>query len=352
MTLDDLRTLTPVEIDYIIDNIYKLLKEKVNDKTKNDENFNKRPYCCPHCKSILFIKYGFNKGKQKYYCKDCKKIFSSTTDTPYNHSFCNYLIWKKFIHCEILGLSLNEEKLEIRKSKTTCFNMRHKLYKAIEDITINIKLQGRIEVDSTYESINMKGTKPQNMPRLSKKRGYTSAYSGISHHKVCIVTAIDEKDNMLFRISGLGEESIDKYLLYRNFFIEGSTIISDSKSAIKNFAEAITCKSEQIPSIANKKRYATDNGNTISNVNELHTELSNLITRKHGVSIRHLQSYLNWIVFVKKLKYTIKQESMDTYTYMNTMKQTKTLTKREICKLPIPIDLYEAYGEYRYGIFA
>mgnify|MGYP004643401767 CR=1 FL=1 len=29
MTLKDLRPLTPVEIDYIIDNIYKLLKEKL-----------------------------------------------------------------------------------------------------------------------------------------------------------------------------------------------------------------------------------------------------------------------------------------------------------------------------------
>lgn len=31
---------------------------------------------------------------------------------------------------------------------------------------------------------------------------------------------------------------------------------------------------------------------------------------------------------------------METYTYMNTMKQTKTLKKSEICKLPISIDLY------------
>ena len=30
-----------------------------------------------------------------------------------------------------------------------------------------------------------------------------------------------------------------------------------------------------------------------------------MIRQKHGVSTRHLQGYLDWIVFKKKLKYTL-----------------------------------------------
>ena len=31
---------------------------------------------CPKCENLNVIKHGLNKrGKQKYYCKDCKKIF-------------------------------------------------------------------------------------------------------------------------------------------------------------------------------------------------------------------------------------------------------------------------------------
>ena len=43
------------------------------------------------------------------------------------------------------------------------------------------------------------------MPRFSKKRTSTSSlYRGISHHKICVVFSIDEKDNLLLKITGLG----------------------------------------------------------------------------------------------------------------------------------------------------
>jgi len=37
-------------------------------------------------------------------------------------------------------------------------------------------------------------------------------------------------------------------------FKEGSTFISDSKPAIKEFAQAISCSIEQIPVVPNKKK--------------------------------------------------------------------------------------------------
>ena len=352
MTLDDLKKLTPVELDFIAAHIYKLVKDKVTEDTKNEENFNHDPDCCPHCGSLSFIKYGFNKGKQKYYCKDCNKFFSKTTGTLYHRSENEYVLWKNFIGCEINGLTLVQESVSIGKCKTTCFNMRHKLYKAIEDIVLNTTLSGLIEIDAQYTKINLKGTKPNKMPRHSKKRGNKAAFSGISHHKICLITSVDENDNMLFRIAGLGPESIDKYLLFKDCFKEGSTFISDSKAAIKKFAQEISCSIEQIPVVPNKKRYATKNNHTVSNVNQIHSELSILISKKHGISTRHLQDYLNWLLFLKKIKYKVKAEARVSFTYMESMKQVHTIAVRNITKLPMPIDLYEAYGEYHYGIYS
>ena len=69
--------------------------------------------------------------------------------------------------------------------------MRHKLYKTASQIIQEQKLSNEIEIDSQYLSINLKGTKLENMPRYSKKkRGKQSAYRGISHHKVCVTCAI------------------------------------------------------------------------------------------------------------------------------------------------------------------
>ena len=47
------------------------------------------------------------------------------------------------------------------------------------------------------------------MPRFSKKRTSTSShYKGISHHKICVVSNTDEKDNLLLKITGLGRLDI------------------------------------------------------------------------------------------------------------------------------------------------
>ncbi len=56
--------------------------------------------------------------------------------------------------------------------------MRHKLYQAIKDIT-KVTMNGLVEIDSQYTKINFKGTKKDNIPRQSKKRGKTSVFSGI-----------------------------------------------------------------------------------------------------------------------------------------------------------------------------
>ena len=350
MTLEDLKKLTPVELEYISAYIYKLIKEKITPETSNNENFIKEPNVCPHCKSKSFIKYGFNKNKQKYYCKDCKKLFSKTTGTLYHKAKSNYLIWKQFIGCEINGLTLLQSSVQIGKGKTTCFNMRHKLYKAIEGIVINKVLNGITEIDAAYTKINLKGTKPKNMPRASKKRGNQSAYSGISHHKICLITAIDENDNMLFRISGLGPETLDKYALFSNSFGNNVTLISDSKPCIREFAKKINAKIEQIPVKYNQKIYITKNGNSLSSVNQIHSEFKTLICKKHGVGTRHLQDYLNWLIFIKMIKYSVKAEAKTSFTYMKSMELVNTIVVRDICKQQMPIDLNEAYGEYNYPI--
>ena len=34
------------------------------------------------------------------------------------------------------------------------------------------------------------------------------------------------------------------------------------------------------------------------------------------------------------------------------MPSKKILTNSDICKIPMPVDLYQAYGEFHYGIYA
>lgn len=354
-----LEQLTPAQIEYLNSLIYEATKTKITENVTNYDNLRNDIEKCPHCGSNHFIKYGKSKyGRQKYRCKDCHTIFQATTNTFFSHSKVKFHEWLHFIASEINKLTLDEEMVAIGKSKTTCFNMRHKLYAAVSTFQEDQKLSSQIQLDPVYTKINLKGTKPKDMPRISKRRGkhksssYGKSLSGISHHKICIFSAIDEKDQILLKIAGLGQESKELFEPFGKYFKEGSTIISDDKSCIRKFAQEHGMNSEVIPSIANQNRFTTAKGNSLADINQLHQEFSDMLRKKHGVSIRHLQGYLDWLVFCKKLKYSCSAKQRRITAYFKIMKNQIFLTNRTISKKPLPINLTEAYAEYAFGIFS
>ena len=158
-----IENLKPAELELISSYIYDLLKKKVRPETVNHDNIEVN--CCPRCGSVHILRNGTTlKGRQKYLCKDCKKAFVSTTGLLFSRSRISYGEWTSFIAGELNGLTLEALSVQIARSRTTCFNMRHKLYRAISEI-MDTRLSGLIELDPTYETINLKGTKTQNMPR-------------------------------------------------------------------------------------------------------------------------------------------------------------------------------------------
>lgn len=67
------------------------------------------------------------------------------------------------------------------------------------------------------------------MHRGKHKSVFTKYIPGLLGHKICFVTAIDENDNMLFEIGGLGGESQEILEQFTDHFQKDSLIISDSK---------------------------------------------------------------------------------------------------------------------------
>lgn len=351
-----LESLSPIEIQYLSERVLSILKLKVKPDTSNEENLNKEVKQCPHCHSSKIIRYGLSRGRQRFKCKECGKTFSSTTGTVFFHSQISYQDWASFIAAEIIGTSLRNEMVLLGRSLNTVFCMRHKLYSLTSSYNNRI-LSGLIEFDPVYTKINLKGTKPGNMPRLSKKRGSHKASSsgknlrGLSHHKICLISAVDEKDSFLLKIAGLGQESCEKFLPFRKQFRKGSTLVCDEKTSTVLFCEKCHLQTDVIINKPGKKVYLSLKGNSLSSINQLHQQLSELIREKHGVSTRHLQNYLDWMVFLKNLTYQTDKKHQKTTAYMKLMNNRCRLKSRSICSKPMPISLYEAYGEYRYGIY-
>jgi len=113
---------------------------------------------CPHCGHVKYVKFGIDKGAQRYKCKSCKRNFTEYTGT-----------WMSGIHKKnkidaYMGLMLEEKSLdkireELGINKKTAFDWRHKILSSFENIDKGT-FSGITESDETFLLFSEKGKKP------------------------------------------------------------------------------------------------------------------------------------------------------------------------------------------------
>ena len=204
----DIYDLLPEEINEAINKLttaLNIVKSRKNTNSKFIDN-EKLQIECPCCQSRNIIKNGHDKNNvQTYLCKDCRKKFNASTNTLLARTKLTYEQITIFFECMNDKLSIKKTAAKMGVNKNTVFLLRHKVLDCISSIRKNTKLKGQTEADETYHSINLKGTKPENMPRYSKPRSSKGGSKrGISNHQVCIASAIDEYDNFFLEIVGTG----------------------------------------------------------------------------------------------------------------------------------------------------
>ncbi len=112
------------------------------------------------------------------------------------------------------------------------FYIRQKTQVAMREILSSAALCGRVEMDGQFFRLNFKGTKPENMPHESKKRG--AAIQG--EPQVVVLLAIDENDGMVGEIAGLGGESREKADKMLPHLSGRETLVTDDRSRYEGFA--------------------------------------------------------------------------------------------------------------------
>lgn len=341
--IKDLDPVTIIEFkNYIAENLSKLCStknsnSKIISKFKTEENF------CKKCGGLLHKNGKTKTGVQKYICSECKSTSSETTETIICHSKLSFEIWSNVIDNLLNGFSLRRIAEENNISLLTSFRLRHKVLYALKCYIKNIKLSGKIQSDEKYFSINLKGTKPQNMPRYSKKRTSTnSPYRGISHHKICVVSSIDENDNLLLEIAGLGRCTTD--MLKKSLGLKlnnAKSINADSASAYQEFCSEYKLTLNAIPS-----GFHNDGIFNISEINGIHSQLETWISKFRGISTRHLQEYLDWFVYIFTMKKRFLLSKIKTESYSKILINNNYIKSNDIFKVDMPINLNEAYAEY------
>ena len=237
-------------------------------------------------------------------------------------------------------LSIRKTAAKMNVNKNTVFAMRHKALQTLEIFRSNVKLSGEIQADEVSIPINFKGMKQNSMPRHSKKR---KSASKKVNHKVCIIGAIDEKDNQYLEIVGNGEITSKKIEESLGSKIEnGTKLITDCRSAYESFAKNHNLKLEQIKSTT----YKNENGYTLSEINALHSNFFGFLSKFRGVSIKHLQSYIDWFVYKKYIDYTVEIINHPKEMLYYAIKQKSNITIKNIYNAPFPFDIDAAYADY------
>ncbi len=343
-----LKELDPVTIiefkNYLLENLSDLCSAK-NSNSKIISNFKHEEMFCEKCGCKLYKNGTTKSGIQKYICSGCKTNFSETTNTIICHSKLSFEIWKNVIDNLLNGFSLRRISEENNISLLTSFRLRHKVLYALKHFIESINLSGEIQSDEKYFSINLKGTKPKNMPRYSKKRTSTnSPYRGISHHKICVVSSIDENDNLLLKIVGLGRCTTD--MLNKSLgkkLNNAKSITADSASAYQEF-----CKNNHLTLNAIPSGFHENDIFNISEINGIHSQLETWFSKFRGVSTRHLQEYLDWFVYIFTMKKRFMLNKIKTESYTKIIIDNNYIKGKDIFSVNMPIDLNIAYAKYHY----
>lgn len=341
--IKDLDPVTIIEFkNYIVEHLSDLCSTK-NSNSKIISKFKDKDLFCKECGCKLYKNGKTKNGIQKYICSGCKITLSETTNTIICHSKLPFEIWSNVIDNLLNGFSLRRIAEENNISLLTSFRIRHKVLYALKAFVENINLSGEIQSDEKYFSINLKGTKPENMPRYSKKRTSTSSpYRGISHHKVCVVSSIDENDNLLLKIVGLGRCTTDMLKESLGQKIKhAKSVNADSASAYQGFCKEYNLILNAIPS-----GFHSDGIFNISEINGIHSQLETWLSKFKGISTRHLQEYLDWFVYIFTMEKRFMLSKIKTESYSKLLIDNNYIKSKDIFKVAMPIDLNVAYAEY------
>ena len=245
---------------------------------------------CPNCGSTeKVVRFGKRNGIQRYRCKDCSRVFTTTTNTVLEGTRKPIAVWKKYVECMLNGLSVRKSAAICGISKNQSFIWRHKILDAMsKNNDKEAHLRGIIEADETFFRISFKGSR--NLPRDAHHRGEPSEKRGLSKDKVCVVCAVDREGAEFSKLSNLGKISVDDLEnAYSGRIAENSIFCTDSEKAYRKFAKNNGYELIQIASGKHKAGVYH-----INHVNAMHSKMKKFMRRFNGVVTKYLQNYLSW----------------------------------------------------------
>jgi len=206
-------------LDEAIEQINKIIDEKTSTKAAPP---------CPHCKSEHIVRFGRYKGKQRYRCNSCRRVFLDTTKTALSQSHYGESVWKQVIRDTLDSESIDNTAVSLGITHQTAFNMRHKLLLALEswEAKMPTVLDGVCEIDETYVLESMKGTKvPDGYWRPARLHGAKAQKRGISNEYISICTGVERDGKAIAKTTNRSTPSKENICAIFNDRIKNTALV-------------------------------------------------------------------------------------------------------------------------------
>ena len=257
---------------------------------------NKSKVECPNCDKSHVVGHGSYKGRSRFMCKSCNKSFNDYTGTALSgikkmEQFQSYL-------------KLVLESVTIRKAATTLglhtstiLDWRHKIASSLEQNN-GSKFIGIVECDDKLVNINEKGN--QNLTRNSFKRpSDRKTKRGVSDDKISIIVASDRKGNPTMKVAKRGridEKSVDNSI--GDLMSINNILCSDKHPSLICWAKTNNVEHHTFLS----KNHGINKTYHVQNVNSIDNLYERWVKPFYGISTKYLVQYLNWFMFLQKVK--------------------------------------------------
>lgn len=292
---------------------------------------------CPKCNEEWPVK---KKGQGFYFCDNCKMKFTANYNSISSGFRLSSIVWRKMLHCMLEFYSLKRACDYCNISPSTYYNIRNRIFYAMELLMNDVRLYGKIRCDNTFIYLSYRGTKLQDetypddspfgdvelAPRKARDRGGAYRQDESKKNTINIFAAIDEYKHVMVRMVGIGAASAQrlynavgtmKYLYtvpekdpFELFHAKQnipedcvgtvSKLISDGESAIKKYASKIGMDCESHVFRKNNTQLRLPQGaNDIQAVNSLHSRLKAYLRKLNYVSTKYLPGYLVMFEFIE-----------------------------------------------------
>ena len=252
---------------------------------------------CPNCCSTDIYGHGKYRGRSRYKCKSCEKTFNDNTGTAID-GIKKVREFQSYLDLLINSVSIRKAAKKLNLNVSTVFTWRHKLLSAMSILNGN-QFNGIVEFDDKQLNISEKGNKK--LERKSYKRpSDRKTKQGISDDKISVVVATDRSDNITMKVAKRGRldvKSIDESI--GNQVNKSNIFCSDSHKSIISWANS---KGLEHHTFVASKQHVKDKCFHIQHVNSIDNRFERWQKQFYGVATKYLQNYLNWFVFLEKVK--------------------------------------------------